>query len=153
MTRYALVISAVLAAMLLGALAASAAGPPPSITPSLTPNGRVIWNLDALINDTFGDRVDCWDGERDNVFAVARNGECPGPEARYEEYVFTFLNARDSSFHLVKRSSPPFSGATSVPIRVDNEYVACPGGEYHHGGEGWLVDGGGAGPNGFFWCD
>jgi hypothetical protein len=67
--------------------------------------------------------------------------------------VFTFLNARGSQFYLVKLAKAPNTGATNDPITVDNRYVACPDGEYHHGGEGWLVDNGGAGPNGFFWCN
>jgi hypothetical protein len=148
----AVIASAVVAALVGGTLA-SAADPPPSITPSLTPNGRVIWNLDGLLNDTFGDRTDCYDGAHAAIFSVAHGSDCPSPSARYQEYVFTFLNARDSQFHLVKLSKEPFTGVPNSPLLVDGSYVACPGGEYQHGGEGWLVCGGGAGPNGYFWCE
>ena len=152
MTRRTVIASAIVAALVGGTLA-SAAGPPPSITPSLTPHGRVIWNLDALLLDTFGDRTACYDGEHTAIFSVARGSDCPSPSARYQEYVFTFLNARDSQFHLVKLAKEPFTGVTNSPLLVDGRYVACPGGEYQHGGEGWLVYGGGAGPNGYFWCE
>ena len=153
MTRKLVAVSALVLTLLAGPMIASAAGPPPALTPSLTPNGRVIWNLDALLNDTFGHRVDCWDGQHANVFSVAHRTFCPSPLARYQEYVFTFLNARDSQFHLVKLTKAPNTGATNAPITVGGLYVACPKGQYHHGGEGWLVEGGGAGPNGYFWCN
>jgi len=139
--------------MLAGGVAdALASGPPASLAPSLTANGRVIWNLDALVNDTFGDRDECFDGKRIDIFSEAHGAGCPAPEARYQTYVFTFLNAFHSAFWLVRRSTPPNTGATTAALRVDGEYVSCPGGEYHHGGRGWLVEGGGAGPNGQFWC-
>jgi hypothetical protein len=154
MTRKAVAVTVLVLALLTGPMVASAAGPPATLTPSLTPNGRVIWNLDALLNDTFGDRTDCWAAERAALFSVPRGSECPPYNAgQYEEYVFTFLNARGSQFYLVKLAKAPNTGATNNPITVDNRYVACPNGEYHHGGEGWLVDNGGAGPNGFFWCN
>ena len=60
---------------------------------SLTANGRAIWNLDALLNDTFGDRTDCYDAKTASIFSVAHDAECPSPLARYQTYVFTFLNA------------------------------------------------------------
>ena len=151
--RSTAVLAAVTAVLLSGALAAWATGPPAAITSSLTPNGRVIWNLDALLNDTFGDRTDCYDAEHVAIFSVSRGGYCPAPAARYEEYVFTFLNARGSQFYLVKLAKAPNTGVTNSPLTVDGRYVACPDGEYHHGREGWLVEGGGAGPNGYFWCN
>jgi len=138
-------------AVLFGALSASAAGPPPSLTGYLTPNGKVIWNLDALINDTYGARTDCWDDKEFNVFAVGHDGDCPAPTARYQDWVFTFLNARDSDFRLVARSRPPPTGVTDVPVRVDRHYISCPDPEYS--GPGWLVYGGGGGPEGLFWCE
>jgi hypothetical protein len=130
-----------------GAMPASAGGPPSG----LTPNGQVIWNLDALLNDTFGSRVDCWDGEQERLFSVPHGSYCPSPEARYQEYVFTFLNAFHSDFRLVRLAAEPNTGATSAAIRVGGDFVSCPDGEYHHGGRGWLVVGGAAGPK--FWCN
>ena len=130
-----------------------ATGPPPEVSRSLTPNGRVLWNLDALLNDTFGNRVDCYDGQRIVLFSVRHGGYCPSPEARYQTYVFTFLNAKHSEFRLVHLSRPPNTGATNAPVRVGGRFISCTGGMYHHGGRGWLVFGGGAGPTGLFWCD
>ena len=128
---------------------ASAFGPPPG----LTPNGKVLWNLDALLNDTFGNRVDCFDDQRDAIFSVAHGAYCPAPEARYQTWDFTFLNAFHSQFRLVSLAKEPFTGVTNAPVRVGNRYISCPGGQYHHGGRGWIVIGGGAGPTGQFWCN
>ena len=154
MTRRTAVALVVVAAVsLAGALSALAAGPPSGLASSLTANGRVIWNLDALLNDTFGNRTDCYDAKNADIFSVARASECPSPLARYQTYVFTFLNAFGSQFRLVALAKEPSTGATNVPLRVNSRYVSCPNGQYHHGGSGWLVEGGGAGPNGLFWCN
>jgi len=138
------------AAILLTTFTASAAGPPVALTNYLTPNGEVIWNLDALVKGTFGDRTVCFDGEREDIFAVAQGRECPGVYERYTQYVFTFRNAHGSDFRLVSLPHAPFEGANSSPIRVDTRYVSCPD------GQGWLAIGGasaGIGPNGYFWCE
>jgi len=153
MTRKTVAVSLLVLALLAGPMVASAAGPPATLTPSLTPSGRTIWNLDALLNDTFGDRVDCYDIRDIAISAVPRGTYCsPADAGRYEEYRFTFLNARGSQFHLVKLAKAPNTGATNSPLRVHNRYVACPDGQSENGGEGWLVAGGGAGPNDIFYC-
>jgi hypothetical protein len=119
----------------------------------LTSSGRVIWNLDALLRDTYGSRVVCWDGQRYMIFAVARGRYCPAPEARYQAWDFTFRSARDSTFRRIHLAKEPSTGATNVPVRVGENYISCPNGRYHHGRRGWLVFGGGAGPTGQFWCN
>jgi hypothetical protein len=153
MSRRTALAAALVTALVGGAISAFASGPSASLSSNLTANGRVIWNLDALLNDTNGARVDCYDGQHLEIFSVAKGADCPSPAARYQPYVFSFLNAFHSEFTLVARSSPPQTGATNAPLRVDGRYVSCPGGLYHHGRRGWLVEGGGAGPNGYFWCN
>jgi hypothetical protein len=132
-----------------GAHSARASGLPPG----LTSNGQVLWNLDALLNDTFGNRVECFDSQRYRIFSVAHGSYCPAPSARYQEWDFTFLNAYHSNFRLVNLAKEPRTGVTNVPVRVGRRYVSCPGGKYHNGRRGWLVFGGGAGPTGQFWCN
>ena len=131
-----------------GAIAVSAAGPPQD----LTSNGRVLWNLDALLHYTFGGRVVCYDGRRVAIFSVPGGSGCPAPQARYQPWAFTFRTAHASAFRLVERRGAPVTGATTVPVQVASRYVSCPGGLYHDGKRGWLVFGGGAGPTGLFWC-
>jgi hypothetical protein len=148
--RLALVVVVLAAGLVAGTAGATwTAGPPRG----LTPNGRVLWNLDALVNDTFGDRVECYDGKRFAIFSVRHGGYCPPPEARFQTYVFTFLSAHQSAFRLIRLSRAPNTGVTNVPLRIDNRFVSCPGGRYHHGGSGWLVQGGGRPPNRQFWCN
>jgi hypothetical protein len=151
MRRSSWLAAIVVVAVLFGAFSASAAGPPPTVSRYLTPNGQVVWNLDALINDTFGHRVPCWDDRELNVFAVARGRDCPAPAARYAAYVFTFLGAHGSGFRLVSRSRAPVTGVTNSPIRVNGRYVSCSRPAYP--GPGWVVYGGGAFASGLIWCE
>jgi hypothetical protein len=129
--------------------ACAASGPPPGLTAS----GQVIWNLDALLRDTYGSRTVCWDGKRYMVFAVTRGQYCPAPEARSQVWDFTFLSAHRSEFRRVHLGKEPLTGVTNVAVRVGTDYVSCPHGRYHHGRRGLLVFGGGAGPTGQFWCN
>lgn len=104
-----------------------------------TSYGRLIWNLDALVNDTFGHRRPCLDEQRSNVFSVPQSEYCPSPLARYTDYRFTFLNAFHSPYRLVRRSNP-WAGANVVPFTIANRYVSCGSGRWlglFHGGGYW----------------
>jgi hypothetical protein len=114
---------------------AASPGPPRG----LTPYGRLTWNLDALVNDTFGHRRPCFDEQSNNVFSVPQSRSCPAPLARYADYTFTFLNAFHSSYRLVKRSNP-WAGTNVAPFSVARRYVYCGGGRwlgFFHGGGLW----------------
>src|ERR671931_2826313 len=89
-----------LVAIAIAAVTTPASAAPP---PGLTTYGRVIWNLDALLHDVFGQR---------RVY-VNYNGAGPGPprgnfsthffamaSSRY--YIFTFAAAHASAFRLAK---------------------------------------------------
>lgn len=138
----------VVTAALLTPLARAAPRPPVGLTTS----GTVIWNLDALIRDTFGNRTACWDDKRYVIFAVPRGQGCPAPEARYQAWDFTFTNAQASAFRRVHLAKQPLTGVTNVPVRIGKDYVSCPTGHHQHGARVWLVFGGGHGPTGLFWC-
>ncbi len=143
------------AAVLYGALPVNAAGPPHTLSHDLTAQGEVIWNLDALVKDTFGDQTVCWDGLHLNVFAVRGNGGCPAPAARYAPYQFVFRDAHGSSFRLVSRSSSPLVGATASAIRVDGRYVSCPTPTHPTSGRSsanWVVYGGEELADSLVWC-
>src|SRR5258707_15802343 len=93
-------------AMTLGVGSVPAAGPPPPLARELTPDGLVAWNLDALLNDTFGsNRVSCYDARQGTFFSRNREG-CPSPWQRYLTFHFMFRNAHDSEFRLVRPSKP-----------------------------------------------
>jgi hypothetical protein len=108
------------------------------------------------MNDTFGARTPCLDLQHLVFYSVRRGGDCTGPARpapSYYDYAFTFLNAFHSQFQLVHLAKEPLTGATNSPLRLDGRYISCPGGQYHDGGRGWLVFGGGAPPNAEIWCN
>jgi hypothetical protein len=103
----------------------------------------VIWNLDALLHDHFGQR------------RVYVNYAAPGtgpPEGDFSThffamaasryYVFTFARARSSSFRTLKPARKPKAhiGAAgwATPLTLNHLYISCGGGRwlYEHGGEG-----------------
>jgi hypothetical protein len=125
------------ALVLSGAEAASSSRSAPP--PGLTPYGILVWNLDALVNDTFGHRRPCLDEQRNNVFSVPQSQFCPSPLVRYADYTFTFLNAFHSRFRLVRRSNP-WAGANVAPFTIAGRYVYCGSGQWlglFHGGGLW----------------
>jgi hypothetical protein len=130
-----LVVVTAIATAIASAGHTSTAGPPPG----LTPYGQIVWNLDALVNDTFGRRRPCVDLNRGNVFSVPQSRFCPAPLARYSDYTFTFLNAFHSRYRLVKRSNP-WAGTNAAPFTIAGRAVYCGGGLWvgmFHGGGYW----------------
>lgn len=143
------------ALLLVGAAAAGAMrGPSPSLASQLTANGVTLWNLDALMNDSFPLRNPCLDLKHASFYSVPTRQDCTGPSrpaTSHYGYVFTFMGAIHSQFRLVRRASPPRTGVTTVPLRVRGRYIRCPLGVLTHG-PGWLVFGGGEPPNAEIWC-
>jgi hypothetical protein len=90
-------------------------GPPQG----LTVYGQTLWNLEALLHDTFGNRSVCL-RLRDDVFL----SETCGDLARYGYWKNMFVGARDSRFRLVRRAHAPALGNV-VPVRVKGLYVFC----------------------------
>ncbi len=96
------------AAVLYGALPVNAAGPPHTLSHDLTAQGEVIWNLDALVKDTFGDQTVCWDGLHLNVFAVRGPGDAlrQPPATRHTNSYFATRTAPHFAwFHARARRS------------------------------------------------
>jgi hypothetical protein len=107
-------------------------------------NGRLLWNLEALLHDTFGSR---------RVYVTAlKTNEWPGENfsahfmsfSASSYWVFTFAKARHSSFRIVYHPAKPPHATHSVtggegPVEVRGGYVAC-------GNARWLYEGGGQGP-------
>lgn len=118
---------------------------PPS---GLTPYGRTIWNLDALLHDRFGNRP---------VY-VNYNGSSQGgsftthfiDEAHSRYYLFTFATAKGSAFKIAVTSLPPKpvirpSGG-AFPLRIGRAYISC-------GDRRWLFENSGQGPaNWYLFC-
>lgn len=111
-----------------GTSAARAASPP-----GLSPAGRVLWNFEALLRDTFGSREVCQvTGAYGNGQTLPDYGDFVSPAAgcdptaTYSVYVPVFANAHGSAFHLVVHHiTPGFGGAHSGPVHVHGLLVAC----------------------------
>jgi len=117
-----LVIGAAVA--LASATAAVQAGPPPG----LTVQGRVLWNFEALLHDTFGARYrGCLRAVSRYVLSFTADSYCAShPSYLFQGYSFTFARAFRSPYRLVSRTLRPGAfGNYPEPIRVDGRYVAC----------------------------
>jgi hypothetical protein len=116
----------------------TAYGPPRGVTVY----GQTIWNVEALLHDTFGSKTTCV-RFRDYAFVSATCGDL----VHYGYWKNTFVGARHSRFKLVRRAFPPVAGGNVVPVKVRDSYVYCgnfPAAFKLAGGEGrrtnrWLV--------------
>ena len=139
MTRRAMI--AVIVLLVAAAVLTSAASSTPP--PGLTRYGRVIWNVDALLHDHFGQR-------RVYVnYAAAGPGPPSGDfstrffamaASRY--YLFTFARARSSAFRALEPARAPKAhigpAGWATPLTLNHVYISCGHGRwlYEHGGEG-----------------
>ena len=136
-------MSVLVAVVVSGAGAASKAPPD-----RLTPYGLTVWNLDALLADTFVGS-DAYQGVK--VYRNTRNSwpRTPGNfsrtfinNAHSSQYLFTFGGATGSAFQARHPSRPPKSiiGASGgeVPLTVKGRYIDCGGGKwlFEHYGNG-----------------
>jgi hypothetical protein len=123
-----LIVAAVAAAVVVAAAAAQikthhetrAAAPPRG----LSVYGETLWNLEALLHDTFGTKRKpmrvClrW---RDDAFV---SGSSCGALNQYGYWQDTFVGARHSRFKLVRRANPPAIGNVGI-VTVNGLYVSC----------------------------
>jgi hypothetical protein len=101
--------------------AASTSGPPPGLSGS----GRVLWNFEALLHDTFGNQTVC---VGPNVNFSPKY--CGYGTVRY--YADVFASARHSTFHLTRKAPrfvPPHHWTL---VRVRGRFVACNARESMH---------------------
>ena len=104
-----------------GATGARVSGPPQG----LSANGRLLWQFEALLHDVFGSRRPyAASASYDSNFACA--GSNCYPHAKWDPYVYTFANARHSSFSLRSRTFAAGAfGNYPVPLRINSLYIAC----------------------------
>ena len=95
---------------------ARAASTPPA---GLSVYGRTLWNLEALLHDTFGNKTACL-RLQGYAFVSATCGDL----AHYGYWKTVFVGARHSRFKLVRLARPPALGNAAV-ITVNGLYVAC----------------------------
>ena len=91
----------------------------------LTPQGRLLWNFEALLQQTFNRRIVSASSGLNGALNFSCAGWC-GPNAKYLHYEFTFAGARGSTLHVSKRR---YTGGTwgNYPrgILIRGHLIAC----------------------------
>src|SRR5258706_3845501 len=99
----------------------------------LSKSGRVLWQFEALLRDTFGNRsvsAHLQPGRAIN-FACANKIGC-APLAYWSPYFFTFTRAHDSAFRVSKKRFPSgYFGNYPFPIWIRGQFIACDRAEKH----------------------
>jgi hypothetical protein len=119
---------------------------PPSATPvriearsssapvsGLTAYGHDLWEFEALLHDTFGNRpVYERGGPPETAGFTTRPATTT--QGRKVTYTYTFANASHSTFKLIRPTRPPQANiggnASSYPITVDGVYISCSHGRW-----------------------
>jgi hypothetical protein len=108
--------------------AGTAAGTDGAGPANLARSGRILWQFEALLRDTFGNRSVSAHAARPGSainFACASRIGCK-PLAEWSPYVFTFRGPRHSRFHLSKRRFPAgYWGNYPVAVLIKGRFVAC----------------------------
>lgn len=92
-----------------------------SASPSLTPQGQLLWNFEALLVETFGSRQPSVSG-REN-FSCA--GSC-SPLSTYSPYTYSFTHLGTSNMRLSSRNvSNANFGNYPVPVLIRGKGIAC----------------------------
>ena len=97
----------------------------PSGQPSLSDQGRLLWNLEALLHQTFGSRQPFVSGKPD----VSENFSCAGdcsPLSTYSPYFYTFTNLGKSDMRLSSADVLKDSfGNYPVPVLIRGKAIIC----------------------------
>jgi hypothetical protein len=94
---------------------------------ALSDEGRLLWNFDALLHETFGTADVSADRNFNFTDYDARCGSKCGPSADHPGYAYTFENASGSAFHIAEEPFGPdvVFGAHPVPVLINDLPVAC----------------------------
>jgi hypothetical protein len=120
-----------------------------SAAPSgLTSYGRTVWNLDALLHDTFGSRP-VYLSIPQNFPRASRNfSTVAGANCCSGYYLSTFASARHSAFKTTGPTKPPVpvigASGSETPLKIKGAFIYCGGGKwlFEHYGNGpanWQV--------------
>jgi hypothetical protein len=103
---------------------APASAPPTGLTDS----GRLLWNFEALLRQTFGTNYQgCLEYLNRYTPSFTKDSYCRTHFSyQFVGYAFTFKGPSRSAFHLVAGTFRPGAfGNYPEPIRVEGFYVAC----------------------------
>jgi hypothetical protein len=86
----------------------------------LTSHGQLVWNLDALVRDVFGNQPVC---------LLAGNqlssGACSASPQSRTAYRTTFIGAEGSSLGLSKKQTAPLLQGRAIPLKLGASYISC----------------------------
>jgi hypothetical protein len=92
--------------------------------PGLNARGRVLWNLEGLLRQTFGGKLVCVPYARPWEFR-AGDAACT-PLSQFAPYFYVFAPHTETSFHLAAKHHRPLSfGNYPVALRVYGRMIAC----------------------------
>jgi hypothetical protein len=102
---------------------------------SLTPYGRLVWNLDGLTRSTFGRRTVCL------LFATNElsSSACTQAAHRRVRYEVTFADAATSSFRLSGKGPTIRLFKDRVPLKIAGRFIACGDGRWLTAGANWTL--------------
>jgi hypothetical protein len=87
---------------------------------AITAYGRLVWNLDALVRDRFGNHPVCLSFARNRLSPSA----CAESAHQRTLYRATFAAVR-SDFHSTKLERAPHLRTGAVPLKVGAAYISC----------------------------
>jgi hypothetical protein len=96
----------------------------------LTTHGQLVWDLDALVYDVFGNRPVCLLHATNQLSPAA----CSASGQRQSAYRRTFDRAGGSELRLSKPARTPRLRGRAVPLSVGTKYVSC-------GSDRWVATG------------
>ena len=85
-----------------------------------TPAGKRLWQFEALLHDTFGNRPVCASGRWSQNFT---DGSC-SPLAEFAPYVYVYAGAHGSKFHVTSTKAIDF-GNYPQAILIRGRNIAC----------------------------
>lgn len=90
------------------------------MTANTTRPGRTLWQFEALLHDTFGNRRVCASGRWRQNFTA---GDCT-PLATFAPYQYVFAGAHRSRFHVTSTRARDF-GNYPQPVLIRGRNIAC----------------------------
>jgi hypothetical protein len=89
--------------------------------PALSKSGQILWQFEALLHDTFGNRPVCASGRWAQEFT---SGDC-SPLAVYSPYSYVFAHAHRSAFHISSKKRVGGFGNYPIAVLIRGRPIAC----------------------------
>lgn len=87
----------------------------------LTSHGQLVWNLDALVRDVFGDQPVCLLFASNQLSSAA----CSASPQTRAVYSTTFTRAAGSELRLSMQKGAPVLRGHAVPLKLGPSYISC----------------------------